>query len=444
MPSGLIRKNRIILSDYDFRRDIETRLLFSSLSPFEIELLQEILDNSLKFPIDELMDLLEASEADVKAGLETLTATKLYQIQGRTIVVNKDVRKYLEWHIQKFDANFRPGMEFLQGLLAQVQQLPLSNWYALPKTSDDIFLTIVDKYMLTPKRYQRYLNELCFDEGHPLMENVIKALFASPGLELDAAQFIAEHKMTKEQFHEFVLHLEFNFICCLVYREESGVWREKLVPFDEWKKYLEFKAETLPKPLSNAECVKRKHADDFGFIQDLEAAVRSPAKKENSPNLIEKAVSLKFLAGDNGQVVITPKGEEWLEKSVQEKAMDLYFHTLSCHRYYSGPDEQVEYSDREIREVEKSLKTVINSDWVYLDDFVKGVTAAIGDCKPVALKPKGKRWSYAVPTYTNEELGFIRKVIFGHLFECGMVAVGSDNNRDVFAVTPFGRTFLGD
>lgn len=444
MPTGLNKKNRIILSDYDYRREIEARLLFSSFSSFEIELLKEIIDNSLKFSINELMDILEASEADVLAGLKALSTTKLFELQGRTLIVNKDVRKYLEWHIQKFDTNFRPGMEFVQSLLAQVPQIPLCNWYGLPKCFDDIFTTILDKYLLTPKRYQRYLNEICYENDHPMMVDVIHLLFSSPELELDAALLKTKYEMTDEQFHEFALHLEFNFICCLGYKEIEGKWIEYLVPFSEWKKYLEFKKETLPKPLTDSLNISRKHKEDFGYILDLEAAIRTPTKKDNCFDLIEKALNLKFLKKHDQTLCITPKGEEWLLKTLPEKAMDLYFYTLSCHRYYSGTDEQVERSDREIREVEKSLKSVIHYGWVYLDDFVKGVTAAIGNCKPVTLTSKGKRWSYATPTYSKEELLFIKKTICGHLFECGMIAAGSDNNKDVFCVTPFGKTFLGD
>ncbi len=443
MPSGLIRKNRVVLTEYDCERDINTRLLFSTLTPFDVRLLTEIIDNSLKFSIEELVDLLEASESEIKASLEKVAQTKLCQLQGKTLLVNKDVRKYLEKQVEKFHPQFRPGMEFLEDILSQVSPNTLCNWYALPKASDDIFTMIVDKYLLTPKRYQRYLHELCSDVDHPWMKKIIPSLFDSENLELDVEELKAKLEMTARQFHEFILLLEFNFVCCLVYKQVEGVWKEYLVPLDEWQKYLEFKKKTLPVPLAETKNIEKKHPEPFGFLKDLEETLHSPSKNSSTP-LIEKALQLKFLSKENGQLSITLKGKEWIEKTFEEKAMDLYFHTLSSHRYYSEAEVDQEYSDREIREVEKSLKVAINSNWIYFDDFVKGVTAAIGEFKPVSLKQKGKRWAYATPTYGRKEHEFIHSVIFGHLFECGMVMVGSDNKRDCFAVTPFGKSFLSD
>src|SRR5690606_655670 len=103
-------------------------------------------------------------------------------IEGDTIFVDKDKRKYFEIQISRFDEDFVPGMEFVQGLLKKVpiQVLPL--WYATPRTSNNIFESIIEKYLLTPQIYQRYLSELSL--GDPLFTSIMRDLFVSADLKL--------------------------------------------------------------------------------------------------------------------------------------------------------------------------------------------------------------------------------------------------------------------
>ena len=84
------------------------------------------------------------------------------------------------------------------------------------------------------------------------------------------------------------------------------------------------------------------------------------------------------------------------------------------------------------------------SGWVYLDDFLQGITALVGRAEPVTLKQKGKRWRYALPSYTDEEKALIECVIFDRLFEVGITDVGLYKGRKFFCVTPFGRMAIGE
>ena len=53
------KKNKINLEDYDFKRDIENRLIMSKLNDVDIRVLEEILYNTLKIPVDRLISDLE-------------------------------------------------------------------------------------------------------------------------------------------------------------------------------------------------------------------------------------------------------------------------------------------------------------------------------------------------------------------------------------------------
>jgi predicted transcriptional regulator len=241
------KKNKIKLSDYNYKRDIENRLLMSHFTAFDVEVLEEILHSNLKISMLELAEFLEADTLDLLPTLEKLSKTGLLAIKGDTIEVDKEMRKYYDFQIRKFDNDFKPGMEFLQGLLQKVPINILPLWYALPKTADNIFESIVDKFLHTPRVYQRYLAELNFEDL--IAQGIIDDLFKSPNLKLLATDIRKKYNLSLEKFEEYLLHLEFNFVCCLSYNEMDGYWTEVVIPFYEWKTYLNHLIETEIEPV---------------------------------------------------------------------------------------------------------------------------------------------------------------------------------------------------
>ena len=158
------KKNRVNLADYDYQRDIENRVLISQLNFQELEILEEILNSSIKFPISSLKETLNLTNTELKQTLEKLGTTGLFSIKNDEVTINKEMRKYYEFQLLKFDNNYRPDMESLQGLLKKVPIQVLPIWYMVPRTSDSIFNSLVDKYFKTPHIYQQYLDELIFDD----------------------------------------------------------------------------------------------------------------------------------------------------------------------------------------------------------------------------------------------------------------------------------------
>ena len=166
-----LRKNKISLEDYDFKHDIENRLLMSQFSSHDLEVLEEILYSSIKIPVRKISKSVDLDEDELFPILEKLSKTGLFTFEGDSIVVDKEMRKYFEAQILKFDPDFKPGMEFLQSILRKVPIHVLPIWYSIPRTSNNIFESLVEKYLLTPQIFQRYLMELSFPD--PILAGIV-------------------------------------------------------------------------------------------------------------------------------------------------------------------------------------------------------------------------------------------------------------------------------
>lgn len=461
------RKNKIQLSDYNYRRDIENRQLMAEVSSFELEVLREIIDGSLKFPAEQLAETLETPLSKLLPILQKFSKTKLYQIQpNNSIVVDKEMRKYFGFLLEKFDEDFEPGMEFLQCLLSKIPIHSLPAWYSISRTADNIFCSILEKYMLTPKIYERYLSELTFDE--PILKDIMKDVFSAKDFIIESHHLMQKYSLTRERLEELLLLLEFNFVCCLSYQRRGDNWIEVVTPFAEWRAHLEFINSTMPKPIENKDAIRRWHKHDFGFMMDLNAILKWIQKKplpiqSDGKNhvisekdkgaifsgsdtqemtqklftrLINKALIMNLAELKDGKLIASNSTSEWLKKSYQDQALTMYRLPLLCLPAN-------EFCDRDVRESEKSLKRVLNSGWIYYDDFLKGMLAPLGNSEQTLVK-KGKRWRYTVPSYSEKELAVIHGTILERLWALGMVAAGTHDGRVCFCVTPFGRMSLED
>jgi predicted transcriptional regulator len=472
MPASQARRNKIVLSDYNFKRDIENRVLMADLSVFEVNVLREILNSSLKISVPHLAEALEVENNDIIAVIDKLSTTKLLQRQGNIAIIDKEMRKYYESQILKFDDDFEPGMEYLQSLLNKIPIHALPAWYSLSRASDNIFSSIVEKYFITPKVYEQYLYDLQFDE--PIMEKIVKDLFSHKELKLCSKIVIEKYGLQREQFERYMLLLEYNFVCCLSYSQKNNVWEEVITPFHEWYEYLKFQAETLPQGIQDVKSIKRVHSQDFGFINDvikllnfLKSTPLALEVDKNSYNIshkdathlftallnevplehyaqgiLEKVLLAELVTIGNDKLFLTEKAPEWLTYSLQDQALILF--KLPLQLYSSIKDLKKQFIDRDIREAERSVKRAVNKGWLYFDDFVKGLTSQIGKAEPVTLKNKGKRWKYQIPQYDQEELILIEATLFERLFPAGMIVAGMHNGKRCFMVTPLGRMTLGE
>jgi DNA-binding Lrp family transcriptional regulator len=456
-----VRKHKINLSDYNYQRDIENRLLMSQFSLLDLEILEEILFSSLNIPIRKLAKNVGVSESEALPTLEKLSRGGLLRIQGDTAIVDKEMRKYFEAQMQKFDEEFTPGMEFLQGLLRKVPIHVLPTWYAIPRTSNNIFDSLVEKYLLTPQIFQRYLIEIPFPS--PTLAGIVRDVHQAPDFKVPAAVLMSKYSLTKEQFEEHLLYLEFHFVCCLGYSKVKDSWEEVVTPFHEWREYLRFLRDTTPQPISDAQRIQRTRPHDFSFILDM-AALLALAKKQPIPltslqalpdktvqtlfgnaayahQVLAKLRQLKLADVIDGRLYALETANDWLEMRLEDRALFLYRHPLNRLLAPGIPAHLCH--DRNIRESEKSVQRVLQMGWVYTDAFLNSALVPLSDGSAVVLKRMGKTWRYAPPEYTDEEKALIKAVICEWLFEIGAVSTGSLDGRECFCVTPFGQSLFG-
>lgn len=432
------RKNKVHLADYPCQQDIENRMLMADFSTLDVEVLQEILFSPLKISLKKLARNLGCEEAELSSSLKKLSAGGLLSLQGDTLLVDKEKRKYFEFQIARFDPQFRPDMEFLQGLLRKVPIHSLPTWYAIPRASNNIFESIVEKYLLTPNIFQRYLNEL--NLGDPTLNAIIQDLFAAPDFKIASSDLIAKYNLKRADFEEMLLMLEFNFVCCLCYEKAEDHWLEFVTPFYEWHEYLKFVRATEAPPIPPSEPIVRKAPSDFAFIEEMSAllirAKKKPLSVDRSP-AVEKLLLLKLADFKEGQIQALPAATPWLDLSLENRALHLYRHPQN--RILS-----LNVAERYVREAEKAIKRILHGEWIYFDDFFRGVLVPLNEASVVTLKRAGKHWKYTLPLYGDLEKAILKATFFEWLYETGMVMTGTCHGRDCFAATHFGRFFFTD
>lgn len=449
-----VKKNKVNLSDYNCEQDIYNRTLMSNFSTFDLQVLGEILYSPLKISLKKLSRSVGCSEEDLFPILNQLSLGGLLSVKDDNIAVDKEVRKYFEFQITRFDADFKPDMEFLQGLLRKVPIHCLPTWHAIPRTSNNIFESIIEKYLLSPQIFHRYLNEIHFSS--PVTSSIVSDLFSSPDFRLASSDVISKYNLSRRAFEEILLLLEFSFICCLTYEKQDDHWIEHISPFYEWRQYLLFLKQTEAPSISDKEPIDRKYPKDFSFIENmsfiLESSKKAPLSlkswnkgffsEQDFACLTQKLCMIKLAEMISGSLRPLEGAQAWLEMSLENRALYLYRHSLN--KLLNPLLSPQVATERNVREAEKSVKRVLRSKWVFFDDFFKGVLVPLHEESVIMLKKTGKQWKYTLPSYSKEEKDLLKAVIFEWLFEMGMTIPGTCRGKDCFALTAFGKFFFDE
>jgi DNA-binding Lrp family transcriptional regulator len=466
------RKNKVNLQDYDYQKDIQNRLMMAKLNAKDLEVLEEILYGHPKTSISQLAQDLILEEADLIHILTKLSESGLFYIKDHSIVLNKEMRKYFESQLQKFEEGFVPGMEYLQSLLRKVPFHILLSWYPIPRTSNNIFDSLVEKYLLTPQVFQRYLVDL--NLGNPTVAAIVEDVYNAPDFMILGTDLKKRHNLSNEEFEEILLHLEFNFVCCLVYKKIQDEWEQVVTPFHEWREYLKFLRDHKPRPIHHP--VKSYRGSDFSFTEDMtellkfvktsplplildkqerwipdKSVVKQLTKKippceaeqdfiDYVSKLIHKLLFLKLCKIDASLLKANEGSDEWLALSIENRALSIYKHTLTKLDQEDFPAEIA--TERTIREIEKTMASIVQLGWVELDQFIECMTAPISKDSRIVLKKVGKSWKYSLPNYTDQEIRLIKKTILEWLFEAGLILIGYEKDQCYFRVTPFGQTIF--
>ncbi|MBS0627515.1 MAG: hypothetical protein JSS09_04820 [Verrucomicrobia bacterium] len=465
LEASSIRKNKISLTDYNYQKDIQNRLLLAKLTLDELRVLEEILYSSLHIPLSNLANDLSLDLPSLSLVLEKLAPTGLFSLEKNTLHVDKEMRKYFEFQLEKLDDDFEPNMEFLQNLLKKIPIHILPIWYSIPRTSNNIFESLIEKHLLTPQIFQRYVAEINF--GEPILKQIIDDVYHSENFEVPAKDLMDKYSITKELFEEYMLHLEFSFICCMTYRKKDNIIEELVTPFHEWKEYALFLKRTEVKPLSEKEKIALTRPHEFSFVEDLslilKESIRQPIPinslatllpsllkdltqdsfgcKTYSQHLLSKLTLVRFVDLSSGKIEVTSAAKEWLNLPSDRQSLYVYRHPLNKIASRKFPVEI--YNEKSIREAEKTIIRVLDKGWVLFEEFLKGCHAALKEDSFVSLKRIGKNWKYALPKYSAEEQEFLYATIFEWLSEAALVQTGSFDGKPCFCVTSLGRTLFG-
>lgn len=459
-----IHKNKICLLDYNHKKDIENRLKLSTLSAFEMNILEEILYSSIKTSTSRLSKDLNIEEKKLLPVLEKFEEINLLKVDGQIILIDKKMRKYFEFEYQRFEENFKPDLLFINNLLQKIPIHILPIWYSIPKSSNNIFASIIDKYLLTPQIFQRHLEHI--ESENSIFLGIVEDVYNSPNFEISSKLLQKKYSLKKEKYLEIILLLEFNLLCFQSYKKTKNGYEEIITPFHEYKEYLLYLNKTKPPTIKDTKKIIRKRKTDFGFIEDLTSVLKMAKtpisrhlieqniKKELSikdPNIIvsqsyinsiiEKLLKIKLLIQKKDLMQTTVSAKKWLEFSLDNKALHLYYNPLNTIDDKNILNNLI--NEKSIREAEKSITRALDLGWIYFDDFIKGITSPITDHHLVKIQHIGKVYKYSIPSYIKDEILFIKKIIFEKLFETGIVALGSLNGKDTFFVTKFGKTLFG-
>lgn len=378
------KKTKISLKDYSYQSDIEHRLFLSSLPAFDIRILQELFYFGSQFALSDLRDALDCSESVLLSSLTNLSKTGLLLVKDEMVLLDRDLRKYFEFQVAVFNPDFEPDFQYFQGLLKKIPISALPVWYNIPKTSDTIFGAIVEKFLATPKLYERHLQDVVFDE--PCCREILDMLLGTPTLTLRSDTIRTTLTLSREKLQQCLLLLEFHAVCAARYILEEGCWVEVVTVFREYKEH-----------------VMRERAIE-------------PKRAIQSPSLL----SISYFKDPFGQY-----------KSAIAKLEEEYAETFGS-------------VEKSVRELERSLKICPDERWVYFDDFVYSLSASVGKQSSTSLERVGKKWRYSAPQYCEQEREFIKRVIFELFFQMNITSCGVHDGKPCFFVTAFGRIALGD
>jgi hypothetical protein len=456
------KKTKVTLSDYNFAEDVKNRLFLKKLDTQAIGVLEEILFSSIQFPIDSLADNLDLEIDDVYTIIESLAPLNLFNFDGRILTVDKDKRKYFETQIARFDSDFKPNLEYFQNLLKSLPIEVLPNWYHVPRTSNHIFQSIIDKHLLTPQTYQRYLTELL--SGDDLVAKVGKEIFSEESLTIPAQTIRIKYNLSKEEFEALAIALEFNILGFVSF--SNGI--EVLTPFYEWQQYQLFLKESTPASINDEVVPFRTY--EYAFIQDMTTLLtlcstsdlevfyfrekeawqptsasqtlieaHIPVGKDYSIKLLGKLLVLGLAVVEETFLKPTKAAKEWIQIPVAQRAHVTFKHP---HNFLSTQKSYALATQRVIIDIQKSLACLTSLNWINFKDFMKIAIIPLSEEKQVSLKKTGKTWSYALPVYTPQEEEFIQYIICEWLFESGVTQIGFANGKPMFRLTTLGKTIL--
>jgi hypothetical protein len=456
---------KVVLEDFDSKRDLNLRLYIESLSTTIISVLEEILFSPLKLSIEELEANSGSFGEEMQLILQALLPLNLFQIDNGFLLIDKDVRKYLETLIEKFTPGFSADLDYFKELLKHVPIHCLISWYHIPRASNNIFNSIVEKHFKTPKIYRNYIKETLSDDE--TLTLLVKDVMESEFGKISVHSLLEKYLLSKEVLEQKILFLEYHFILCSTYEKQGGNYKKFLSVFSEWKEYtLKESQKEGPKVVVSEELVEDFVDSEFSFIKDMSLILTLCTERplyvtynqkaelfflnsipedvldfhDHSPHYLARVINKNLLLGllviQEDRLRQTPPAEKWLETPIRKRTLISFKHPHNALSHKSNFS--FHQHDRNIIEVQKALSGIEKGGWILFDEFINTHLTTANTLKQATLTKIGGSWKYASSEYDPEEILFIRTMILDWLFESGMIITGKFQNKDCFKVSSLG------
>lgn len=449
------KKIKIILDDYPYANDIALRIKMSEVSNNDICVLEQILYSSIKTSLERLVEDTELDLEIVENSLKIWFETGLVKQEGSAIVVDKELRKYFELEIQRFEEDFTPDIDFFAQLLKKPPIHALPSWYALPRTSTNIFESIIEKYLHSPQIYQRFLLELQGQD--PSLKQAIDLLFTSDDLKVSLELLQSKLALSQESLYEMLLVLEYNMIACVSFERNDSTYTPYVTLYSEYKSYLEHLRKTECPTLDEKQ-VQRLTLSPFAYVEGLvtllkvfknksfnfpldhegelllkDALVEAELAYLDLEELVQKLIAVQLIEVKTKQVLLNETSYSFMNMKQESSALVLYRHP------YNKPQADLEIPvDKAIRECEKAATRLIGRGWVLLEDFEKGLLVPFSEEQQISLKKVGRRFSYQLPNYQEKDLEFIRFVFTDWFEKVGVIETGFFASKPCIRLSPLG------
>lgn len=436
MKFEVTREPVIDLSDYDYGQDIRNRVLMSQLSKQDVEVLDELLHQSLTFKLEELVEDCDLSLKVVQESLKKFSTVGLCQIEGTKVSVDKEMRKYYEVQIKKFDEDFNPDLSYLFSNLQKVPIHVLPKWYSLPKSAEEIFSSLISSYLETAKKYDRYLTRFRFDD--PTLDGIVEDVFSAKDWTIRSKELREKYKLDREEFEKIMLTLEFHFVCVVSYRTVGDQWKEVVTPLYEWHELLYKRERALPR--LTKEKVKPNWPSPFHFIERMTTWIRKlgdSSEPKEEERILSRAFALDLCNKRGSVLSLTHTAKDWLEMPEEEKGAFLHRQPLE-EELSKNP---TLLTERCAGTVEKALRKLPDG-WVSLEDVLDSMLLPLSTSEGITLTKSGRKWSFLTKSLTAEERLFVEKFITTRLAEEAIVEIGSLKKGICLRITPHGRMII--
>ncbi|MCH9811144.1 hypothetical protein K0U07_00095, partial [bacterium] len=337
------------------------------------------------------------------------------------------------------------------------------SWFQIPRTSNNIFNSVIDKHFKSPKMYERYLKDTLAES--PLCKAIYDLVDQKGGKAL-AQEIMSELSLSDTELEEKILLLEYHYILASCYEEKDGKYIKYITEFSEWREHKKLCGNSCDQEDLTEGQVECFAEEEFSFIKDMSLLLEL-CEKERLKIEYDQKQELFYLKGDVnpslgfsntspfylarvinknlllGLVVIeedflrqTSPARKWLDTPIKQRTMITFKHPHNSLSHKS--DFSFGRHDRNIIEVQKALSRIQPGRWIFFEKFMNDHLYAANTLKQPELKKVGRGWQYALPDYDQEEIAFIKVVVLDWLFESGMIIPGKSNGKECFKVTSLG------